>query len=399
MNKSSQSKTIFAIFSLGFIAMIIGTITPAIQAIGNAFPGVPFTTLMLVSTLPSLVSIPFSILAGSIVGKTIKYRTLTMLSLFIIAAAGIAPYWLTDWTMVLAARAIFGIGMGLISPVGAGLIFNLIAPEKQANIMGLNGVVSNIGGMVLQFLGGVMATIGWELSFLVHGFAFLSLLIVAIFLPEPEKRQMPTGAAGEAPKSTGLPAVVWIWSIAYALMTVMMYPSLTNISTVFQEMGLNPAMAATALMLMTAGGMAMGAVFGKVFGAIAFKCIPLGFALFAVSQVLMATGQDFMMFAVAEVLLGISMGLAGTAIMMLIGRSVAPERTPFAMSIMMACMSIGGFLSAFIYAGVMGAMGITSMRFQYWVGTAGFAIYAAVTFFIYMKKAAAPPVGGPSAEA
>ncbi|KPU44406.1 sugar efflux transporter [Oxobacter pfennigii] len=399
MNKKSQSITVLAIFSIGFIAMIIGTITPAIQAIGNAFPNVPFTTLMLVSTLPSLVSIPFSVLAGSIVGKAMKYRTLTMLALLILAVAGIAPYWLTDWTMVLIARAVFGIGMGLISPIPAGLIFNLVAPEKQANIMGLNGVVSNIGGMVLQFLGGVMATIGWNLSFLVHSFAFLSLVIVAIFLPEPEKRQIPADAVGEAPKSAGLPAVVWVWSAAYAIMTVMMYPSLTNISTVFQEMGLNPAMAATALMLMTVGGMVMGAVFGKVFEAIAFKCIPSGFVLLVVSQFLMATGQNFMMFAVAEVLLGIGMGLAGTAIMMLIGSSVTPDKSPLAMSFLMACMSIGGFLSAFIYAGVMGTMGITSMRFQYWVGTAGFAVYAVVTFFVYMRKSAAPPVSGPSVKA
>ena len=48
----SNKLTVFAIMSIFFIAMGIGTITPAIANIVKAFPEIPFTTILLASTLP-----------------------------------------------------------------------------------------------------------------------------------------------------------------------------------------------------------------------------------------------------------------------------------------------------------------------------------------------------------
>jgi len=59
--------------TLFFMSMAIGAINPVLQNIAEAFPDIPFTTIALVTTLPSLLIIPTTIIAGNIVGTKVSY--------------------------------------------------------------------------------------------------------------------------------------------------------------------------------------------------------------------------------------------------------------------------------------------------------------------------------------
>ncbi|MGL9730550.1 MFS transporter [Enterococcus sp. DIV0756] len=390
-NNKSQSKIIFAILSLSFINMIVSATTPAIQVISEAFPTVPFTSIMLVSTLPSLVSVPSSILGGAITGKVLNYKTVLYISLLLMTIGGVSPYWMTNWTMILVAMTVFGIGMGLLMPLIGALIFNLIAPDKVASIMGLYGVMGFVGGMLFTVLGGILASISWNLPFLLNVIPLFVLVIVVLFLPEPERQEAVSSETDVSKTSRSMPAIVWIWTAVMTIFSILQYPSLMNISTIFKQMGLSSAMAGTAVTVMTIGGMVTGIAFGKIFGSIGYKCLPVGFAIIACSQILMATGMTFLTFVIAEFLLGIGSFFVNNSIMMAVGGAVSSDKTPMAMSLVNAGMSLGGFLSAFMYAGLMGVLEITSMRFQYWSGLVSFGVLTIITFFIYfMKKNSVP---------
>ncbi|WKY43965.1 hypothetical protein Q5O14_15235 [Eubacteriaceae bacterium ES2] len=60
---------------------------------------------------------------------------------------GIAPYFADSWTLILIERAIFGIGLGIISPLPNVLAMGLDEGDKVAQMMGLITLLMNIGGM------------------------------------------------------------------------------------------------------------------------------------------------------------------------------------------------------------------------------------------------------------
>lgn len=397
MNEKKQSLVLMALFSFGFLAMGIGTITPAIASIGGAFPNISFSTLLLVSTIPSLISIPVSIIGGGIAGKSVKYRTLVLFATLLFVIGGTVPYFLKDFTQILITRGFFGLGLGLIMPLNTALIFNLVPPDKQANVMGINGVVMNIGGIVLQLLGGVLAAVSWNYSFLAHALGIITFIIVLIFLPEPQKAEISAGPAGTVPEKLKMPASIFGWSILFGILTILDYPSLTNMSSVLLTIKANSAVAGIVLMFMTVGGMVAGAVFGKVFKKAGRQTLNIGLVFFIVSQIFFAFSQSVPMFILGEAFLGIGLTLAMSAINMLAGTSVHPSQTPMAMSIIVSGMNLGGFLSGYIYAAIMGPLQITSLRFQYYCGTVGYL--AILVFFLIMfatKKPAAPV--GPSSQ-
>lgn len=381
-NRKSYAKIVFAIFALSSIGAINGAIAPAIQTIGNAFPDVPYTSLLMVSTLPSLIMVPSSVLTGVITGKVIKYKTMLYIALLCMGIGGILPYFLTEWTLILGAMAVFGVGYGVISTLVSALVFNLIPSEKQANIIGLQGTINFIGGMLFMLLGGVLATKGWRLPFLLFAASFVVLAVVAIFLPEPEKSEEPVQTAGASKPSHRIPVIVWIWSLVLAVISILQYPSMLNISTIFEQMGLNAAMAGTATTLFTVGCIIAGTAFGKIYGKIGYYVLPLGFAVMAVSQILMATGTNFMMFAIGELLIGFGFFSAVNLLLMACGSAVPPEQAPMAMALTQVGMGVGGFLSGYVYAAIMEMLEITSMRFQFWSGVGGFLVLMAITFFM-----------------
>jgi MFS family permease len=51
-------------------------------------------------------------------------------------------------------------------PLGNALILSLYEGQERANMLGLSGVVMNLGGIALQLLGGILAAIRWNYAFL-----------------------------------------------------------------------------------------------------------------------------------------------------------------------------------------------------------------------------------------
>ncbi|HWQ77807.1 MAG TPA: MFS transporter [Anaerovoracaceae bacterium] len=397
--QTSMALTLFAIYTYCFMSGGIGGETPALQAISAAFPEVPFTSILLIATIPALTSIPGNILGGVLAGKYIKYRTLVLISILLIIISGLLPFFVTSsFTLILVTRVFFGIGIGMNGPLNNALIFNLVPEEKTTTVTGINQIIRNVTGMVFMLCGGFLAMIAWNYSFLVNLFVVVTLVVCALWLPEPQKRlevseETATTETGAAKYPVG--AIIF-WTIISFAVTMMFYPSMTNISFVLAEMNIDAGIAGTVLTFATLGGMAGGAVFSPIFKKIGRQTVSLGLLCYAVSQVLLMTASNVPMFIIAETLLGIGMCLCFASSYMIIGQLTVPSKTPLALCWLFAGMNTGGFVSGYFYAAVMGAAGITSLRFQFQFGA---IVYAAMLiilmiFFAVKKPSAAKTAQG-----
>lgn len=84
--KKNYSLTVtLAVMSIFLLSMGASTITPALASIFSAFTYKDYSvnTLLLVSTLPYLLVIPSSLIAGMLAGSKIKYKMLAVIGIFI----------------------------------------------------------------------------------------------------------------------------------------------------------------------------------------------------------------------------------------------------------------------------------------------------------------------------
>lgn len=389
--EKNKMKLAIAIFAISFLAMGIGTTSPALASIGQAFPDVDFSMILLVATLPALFMVPSSILGGKLAGTVMKFKTLVIIGTILFIFGGTAPYFINSFAGILVMRAIVGIGLGIMSPVAPALIMNLFEGKSRENLMGINGVVNNIGGIVFQMLGGVLCAVNWRNTFLAHLLAVVSLLIVLFLLPEPTKAEKPgTG-------KVKMPGMVYGWATIFLFYTILLYPMLTGMSSLVLANNYGTAAGAgLALTMFTVGGMISGMIFGKVYRATARFTFILGLLIHAVGYIFLIYGNSLMLLTVGATIVGIGFGFVMPAVTMSAGMLVPPYASPFAISLIIGFMSIGGFCSGFIFAFIQKAFSITSMRFPFVFGFICLTAYSIIHMLLNLK---APKVQDPSAPA
>jgi len=347
MNQKTSALSGFAVLAIAFITMGVGTVTPALNVIFGAFPQESLTTLLLVSTLPSLTVIPATLIAGSLAGNKVKYKNLAIIGILLFIIGGVAPYFASDWTVVLIERAVFGIGLGIISPLPNALAMGLYEGDKVASMMGMITLLMNIGGMFLQFLGGFCAGFGWNFAFLPHALGILSLLAVIFFLPEPPK-QNASIEAGKVITKEKIPGKLWLVAGVFGFSVMLIYPLLVNMSSLLETGNLGDSTTAgIVLAFYTIGGMAAGVLFGQIFKATKKYILSIGLFAAAIGIAMVLFGGNVVLVTIGTALAGFAFSIGMPAVFMIVSMIVKPSQQALATSIILAAMNLFAFLSTY----------------------------------------------------
>jgi EmrB/QacA subfamily drug resistance transporter len=125
---------------------------------------------------------------GDIVGR--RRLLLVGLALFAVASAlcGLAP----SLAVLIAARAVQGLGAAIMMALAIALVGDAVPKEKTGSAMGLLGTMSAVGTALGPSLGGVLiAAFGWQALFLVCApLAALTFFVVHRSLPVDHKGAM-----------------------------------------------------------------------------------------------------------------------------------------------------------------------------------------------------------------
>lgn len=381
ITKSKKAFRILSILSIAFLVMATGATSPALASIAEAYPNMPFSIIVLIATIPVLLLVPFSLISGKLAGTIVSFKNLTIIGVTLFLIGGVGPYFFNNFTLILIMRGIFGAGLGIISPLGNALILNLFEAKEAENLMGIGVVVGNIGGIAFQLLGGILCAINWRFTFLTYLLGVVPLIIVILFFPK-----LPLTSKTNNTRAK-IPTIAYIWSTIYGILMLLVYPMLTGMSSLvlLNHYGTS-AGAGVALTMFTIGGMVAGTIFGTAFRKLARFTIPVGVILTTIGFIFFVYGTNLTFFIIGATIVGIGFNLAGTAIMMRVGRSVSSEQTAFAMSIVMAFMSLGGFISGFVFAFIEKAFNITSLRFPFMLSLVCFAAYVVIDLIISLKS-------------
>ena len=137
------------------------------------------------------------LLLGGRLGDFFGQRRMFLAGLTLFTLASLACGMANSQGLLIAARAVQGLGGAVVSAIALSLIMNLFAePAEQAKAMGIYGFVCAAGGSIGVLVGGLLTgAFSWHWIFLVNlpiGVAVYALCLVLL----PEDATADRGKAG-----------------------------------------------------------------------------------------------------------------------------------------------------------------------------------------------------------
>lgn len=227
MNKKTNKTLTVTILSLSLLTVMAGAaVAPALNVIKEYFCDVNQTLVQMIISIPALFIALTSFVFPKLSQK-FKAKELVMAGLLLYVIGGCAAGLFSNIYLVLAFRALVGIGVGIIMPLSTGLLSFYFAPEEQDKLMGYSSAMNQMGGVVATLISGVLAGFSWRASFLVYLMGLISIVLCLIFLPNDKIG----GQSGEKEQGVFKEYYVFIIAIFLLMFTFFVYPSVFAIET------------------------------------------------------------------------------------------------------------------------------------------------------------------------
>lgn len=180
---SSKKNLTVTILSLSLLTVMAGAaVAPALDVIKNYFSGENQLLIQMIISVPALFIVITNMFFVKLC-KKFRSKTLLMAGLVLYTAGGCVAGVFSNIYLVLAARALVGIGVGIVMPMSTGLLAFYYTRDKQEALMGYSSAMNQMGGVIATLLSGLFASISWRASFLVYLMGLISIVLCILFLP------------------------------------------------------------------------------------------------------------------------------------------------------------------------------------------------------------------------
>ena len=171
--------TLIGIWSVSALTSLPGlAVSPLLGELSTIFPHATELDIQMLTSLPSLLIIPFVLLAGKLAEKRDFIRLLRV-GLWLFAASGVLYLFSSRMWQLMAVSALLGIGAGLIIPLSTGLISRYFTGEYRVRQFGYSSAITNMTLVVATAVTGYLAEVHWRLPFAVYLLPLISLVLSA----------------------------------------------------------------------------------------------------------------------------------------------------------------------------------------------------------------------------
>ena len=170
--------TLIAIWSISALTSLPGlAVSPILGDLTKIFPKATDLDIQMLTSLPSLLIIPFILLGGKLTEK-VDFVRILKIGLWLFAASGILYLISNKMWQLIVVSALLGIGSGLIIPLSTGLISKYFVGTYRVKQFGLSSAITNFTLVIATAVTGYLAEVSWHLPFLVYLLPLVSILLV-----------------------------------------------------------------------------------------------------------------------------------------------------------------------------------------------------------------------------
>lgn len=180
---------LLAVWSVSAVTSLPGlAISPILGDLNRIFPSATDLEIQMLTSLPSLLIIPFVLLSGKLSEGPNKLRTLTAgLSIFFLS--GVACLFAQSMMWLILISCLLGIGAGMVIPFSTGLVVDYFTGDYRIRQLGYSSSINNLSLVLATVLTGYLANVAWHLPFLVYTLPGISLALSVFLHRQPAAKE------------------------------------------------------------------------------------------------------------------------------------------------------------------------------------------------------------------
>ena len=298
---------LLAIWSVSAITSLPGlAVSPILEDLSRIFPSASQLEVQMLTSLPSLLIIPFVLVAGwlSARGESLK---LLSVGLAIFFASGVACIFAKDIRLLIVASCMMGVGAGIAVPYSTGLVVKYFTGDTRVRQLGYSSAVNNLSLVVATAVVGWIATRDWHLAFAVYLLPAVSLLLLLALrtakpAPEPKESDQLRQSKINWVRLTGLSVLYFI--ITFTTLVITFYLSFLLEKYHFPQ-ELSSVMISLFFLAIMLPGLALNSIIRRVRSMTVF----ISLLMIVVGLLLVGTVPDVPLMTIGVIVTGVGYGV------------------------------------------------------------------------------------------
>ena len=303
----NSKKLKFSLLSASLLVGSAAAINANIPTMANHFSDVPLSMVEMLITIPSLF-LMISVLTSSFIATKIGYKQTIMVGLGTVMIAGLVPFFIDNFMIILISRACLGFGVGLFNSLLVSMINYFYSSDKRSAMYGLQSAFEGVGGISITFIAGQLLKINWQGPFIAYAIAIPVFFIYLKVVPKVKTKEfLKTNTSKTKQKETQkgefLPIMGYVILIFLAAMFYMIMG--IKISSLMISEGYGMASDASfVIILLSLGGISAGLLFGKILKVFKNYTASVGLMILAVAMGILSQSQNLILTFIGGYLTG-----------------------------------------------------------------------------------------------
>ena len=349
--------TLIGIWSVSALTSLPGlAVSPILGELSTIFPHATELDIQMLTSLPSLLIIPFVLLAGKLAEKRDFIRLLRV-GLWLFAASGVLYLFSSKMWQLMAVSALLGIGSGLIIPLSTGLISRYFTGEYRVRQFGYSSAITNMTLVVATAVTGYLAEVHWRLPFVVYLLPLVSLVLSA-YLKKDTASVTIRQASATVPSIKSVPVISGKYGIHvrnlvqlmlfYGLVTYIVLVVTFNLPFLMEAHHFSSGNSGLMISLFFLAIMAPGFMLDSVVKLLGNKTKLYSLSAIAAGLLLMWISPTEWLIVPGCILVGLGYGIIQPLIYDKTVDTAIPQKTTLALAFVMVMNYLGILLSPFI---------------------------------------------------
>lgn len=390
MSKFRRWMLIIALLAFNIVEQSTGATSSTVPLMAKSFPDVSQANIQMVTTVGAIFTTIFVFISG-IVSNRVGQKKIALSGITIATIASIVPAISDSFAIIIASRAVMGVGIGLANPLAISMIGEFFEGQELNTLMGWRSAIASVGSSLMTMVAGFLMAINWHAAYWSYLLFIPALLLMIFFIPNPEieglqheETAMEAVPVKEIPKNARLQIIglaVVLFVVMATVMTIML-----NLALMYVQRGIGtPTDASTTLSIWSMSQLIGGVFFGMMYKKMGRNVFPIGIFFFGITFALTGFVESQVVIYILMLLNGILGGTVIPYIYTRIAELSNTETAPFNNAIALIGSNVSAFLSPYFGAILGGTSAMMAVQNAGFLAVA-LSVVIVIIFMVTSKK-------------
>ena len=354
------------IWSVAALTSLPGlAVSPISEKLLTVFPTATDLEIQMLTTLPSLLIIPFILFAGFISEK-VGYIKLLNIGLWLYLISGALYFFCTSMTQLIIVSALLGVGAGIIIPFSTSLVSRFFSGEQRTRQYGYVSALTNITLVAATAVTGYLADIKWRLPFVVYLLPIVSILLVPAIknceknVAAKSEDNPDNATTGKVDYHTLVKYMLYYLLITYLVMVVSI-----NLPFLLGKYGYDSGVSGVVTSIFFIAMMLPGLFINRIIAVLRGTILVVSLLLIALGLLDVFFNSSLAFIILGCVATGVGYGIAQPYIYDVTASLAPPQKATYALALLMTMNYVAILISPFLVDWAQDIFGIKGERFPF----------------------------------